>query len=64
MWILQEAQSGKVAVVDPSEAEPVAKALEAEVIHSLDTSDCGSLDTQVLTCIARMHSFAHIHDTP
>ena len=28
VWILQESQSGKVAVVDPSEAEPVARALE------------------------------------
>ena len=28
VWILQEAQSGKVAIVDPSEAAPVAEALE------------------------------------
>ncbi|CAK0784144.1 hypothetical protein CVIRNUC_007347 [Coccomyxa viridis] len=28
VWILQESQSGKVAVVDPSEAQPVARALE------------------------------------
>lgn len=28
VWILQESHSGKVAVVDPSEAEPVARALE------------------------------------
>lgn len=28
VWILQESGSGKIAVVDPSEAAPVAKALD------------------------------------
>ena len=32
VWILQESQSGKVAVVDPSEAEPVTRALEQRCV--------------------------------
>eukprot|EP00891_Asterochloris_glomerata_P004686 jgi/Astpho2/4686/Aster-00247 len=33
VWLLQDKESGKVAVVDPSEAEPVVKALKERGLH-------------------------------
>jgi len=46
VWILQESGSGKIAVVDPSEAAPVAKALDERYVGILigstvkDNSGC------------------------
>ena len=34
MWLLQDKKSGKVAVVDPSEAEPVVEALKERCVSS------------------------------
>ena len=34
VWLLQDKKSGKVAVVDPSEAEPVVKALKERCVSS------------------------------
>ena len=33
MWLLQDKKSGKVAVVDPSEAGPVVKALKERCVQ-------------------------------